>query len=139
MERYSGQKLSISSCVPCASILPSLSITMLSAFLIVDRRWAITSRVLPFVNAALNFIFIFRVGERCCLVKNDNRRVFKHHSRDCDTLFFAAGQSFTGFACRGVVPLRQLCYKFLALRGFCRRFYLIICCVRVTETDIFKQ
>lgn len=92
-----------------------------------------------FRNCLLNEILILGVDACRRFIKNNNRSIFKHHSRNGNTLFFAARKPLSGFACRRIVPLRQLIDKFFTLCGFCGGFDLFIGCLRITEAYIFKQ
>ena len=45
------------------------------------------------LNSTLQFILILRVNAACCLVQNDDGRIFQHGAGDGNTLFLTAGQS----------------------------------------------
>ena len=113
---------------------------MLSAFLMVDSRCAMTSSVSgQGGDALLDLVLVFRVGEGSGLVQDHDGRILQQHPGDGDALLLTAGQPLSGLARRGVVALRQLGDELLALRGPGGGLHLLIGGGRVAQTDVFQQ
>lgn len=89
-----------------------------------------------FRNALLNLGFVFDVEACGGFVKEHDRGVLEDGASDGNALAFAAGERVTVFADDGVVALRELLDKFIAVCKFCSSQNFFVCGVAFTDADV---
>lgn len=80
--------------------------------------------------------FVFHVQRGRCLIQQNHRRVLQDGAGNGDALPLAAGETGAVFPDQGMVALRQLGYKGVALRRLRRRQHLRIGGVPLAEADV---
>lgn len=88
------------------------------------------------LNSLLQSILIFGVDICGCLVKNNDRCVFKHSARYGNALLFTARKTGTALADNGVVAVGQAFNKIITAGGFCGGRNLVVRSARATEFNV---
>ena len=88
--------------------------TIRSARTMVERRWAITTRVFVFDQAVERFLnkgLVFRIRKGRGLVQHHNGTILKHGAGQCDALAFSPGKPCPSVTDHGLEALGQIFYK----------------------------
>ena len=87
----------------------------------------------------LHFIFIIRICKCCCLIQNNNRRIFQNDTRNCNSLLFPTGEIYPIGSDNRFNPQRKFLNNIHALSLLQRLKNFFFCCVRSGHSHIFQN